>query len=68
MKLLPADTVRGAVQRFIAQHLYKLGDNVLEVGSRMPDGAGDWANNRLLAAPGVHWIGVDIQEGPWAEE
>ena len=58
---MPSYSVRGRIRRFIERHADKLGDNVLEVGSRLHDPRATWLNNRDLAR-GM-WTGIDMQPG-----
>lgn len=58
---MPADSVRGRIRRFIEAHAAKLGDNVLEVGSRIHDPAAWYLVNRDLGAG--YWTGIDMQPG-----
>lgn len=58
---IPADSVRGRIRRFIERHADKLGDDVLEVGSRMTNKDAWWIVNRDLAQG--QWLGIDMQEG-----
>lgn len=59
---LPPDSVRGRVRQYIERHADKLGDDVLEIGSRLTNPDAWWIINRDLAKG--KWIGVDMQEGP----
>lgn len=61
MNRLPANTVRGRIRTFIERHADKLGDDVLEVGSRMTNERAWWIVNRDLARG--RWTGMDMQEG-----
>ena len=61
MKPMPADSVRGRIRRWIERHADKLGDDVLEVGSRLHDPAAWWIVNRDLARG--KWTGIDMQDG-----
>lgn len=61
MKKMPADSVRGRVRAWIEKHAAKLGDDVLEVGSRVHDPAAWWLVNRDLARG--TWTGLDMQPG-----
>lgn len=58
---LPPDTVRGRVRGWIERHADKLGDNVLEVGSRLHVPGAWWCVNRDLARGA--WTGIDMQPG-----
>lgn len=61
MKRMPSDTVRGRVRTWIEQHADKLGDDVLEIGSRKTIPDAWWQDNRDLARG--KWLGVDMQPG-----
>lgn len=58
---LPPDTVRGRVRGWIERHADQLGDDVLEVGSRLHVPGAWWLVNRDLARG--QWTGIDMQEG-----
>lgn len=58
---LPGSSVRGAVRAYIERHADKLGDDVLEVGCRLPRPGCWWAVNRDLAQGA--WLGIDMQQG-----
>lgn len=58
---LPPDCVRGRIRSYIERHADKLGDDVLEVGSRMTNANTWWIVNRDLAKG--EWTGIDMQEG-----
>jgi hypothetical protein len=58
---MPKDSIRGRIRAFLEAHADKLGDNVLEVGSRIHDPDCWYLDNRYLAKG--KWTGVDIQEG-----
>lgn len=58
---LPADCVRGRIRSFIERHADKLGDDVLEIGSRMTNPDTWWIVNRDLATG--KWTGIDMQPG-----
>lgn len=58
---LPIKSVRGRIRNYIERHADKLGDDVLEVGSRMTNEAAWWIVNRDLARG--NWLGIDMQEG-----
>lgn len=58
---LPINSVRGQIRYFIERHADKLGDDVLEVGSRMTNKDAWWIVNRDLAKG--QWTGIDMQEG-----
>lgn len=61
MKGLNHDSVRGRIRAWIEAHASKLGDDVLEVGSRMHVPNAWWINNRDLSTGS--WIGMDLQPG-----
>lgn len=54
-------SVRGRIRAYIEEHAHKLGDDVLEVGSRMTSGDAWWIVNRDLAKG--KWLGIDMQAG-----
>ena len=58
---MPEDSVRGRIRNWIERNADKLGDNVLEVGSRLHDPAAWWLVNRDLGTG--HWTGLDMQPG-----
>jgi SAM-dependent methyltransferase len=58
---LPLKSVRGRIRHYIERHAGKLGDDVLEVGSRMTNEKAWWIVNRDLAAGA--WTGIDMQGG-----
>ncbi len=58
---LPSDSVRGRVRGYIEKHAALLGNDVLEIGSRMTNTDAWWIVNRDLAQG--KWTGVDMQEG-----
>jgi len=58
---LPINSVRGQIRHFIDRHADKLGDDVLEVGSRLTNADAWWIINRDLAKG--KWTGIDMQEG-----
>ena len=58
---LPPDTVRGTIRGFIERHADKLGDDVIEIGSRMTNADAWWIVNRDLARG--KWLGIDMQPG-----
>lgn len=62
MKTLPATSLRGAIRSFIESNSHRLGDNVIEVGTRQHDPRAWWVSNRDLATGS--WLGVDFQPGP----
>lgn len=61
MRRLPPNSVRGPVRGWIEKHADKLGDDVLEVGSRMTNPGAWWIVNRDLARG--QWLGMDMQPG-----
>jgi hypothetical protein len=61
MKRLPPNTVRGRIRGYIERHADKLGDDVLEIGSRMTNANAWWIVNRDLAKG--KWTGCDMQPG-----
>ena len=58
---LPLTSVRGRIRHYIERNADKLGDNVLEVGSRMTTPNAWWIVNRDLGK-GM-WTGIDMQPG-----
>jgi SAM-dependent methyltransferase len=58
---LPINSVRGRIRAFIESHADKLGNDVLEIGSRMTNPHTWWIVNRDLAQG--HWTGCDMQSG-----
>lgn len=60
-KRMPLTSVRGRIRDFIERHADKLGDDVLEVGSRMHRPGCWWIVNRDLARG--QWTGMDMQPG-----
>ncbi|WP_306150739.1 class I SAM-dependent methyltransferase [Roseovarius sp. MMSF_3281] len=58
---IPIGTVRGNVRAWIERHADKLGDDVLEVGSRSHGPGKWWIINRDLAQG--KWTGMDFQDG-----
>lgn len=58
---LPRDTVRGLIREWIERHADKLGDDVLEIGSRQHTPGAWWVVNRDLARG--RWLGIDMQPG-----
>lgn len=58
---IPIGTVRGNVRAWIEAHADRLGDDVLEVGSRMHGPGRWWIVNRDLATG--EWTGMDFQPG-----
>lgn len=61
MKNLPPHSVRGRIRSYIERHADKLGDDVLEIGSRMTNENAWWIVNRDLAKG--RWTGCDMQPG-----
>ena len=61
MNRLPASSVRGRIRAYIERHAHLLGDDVLEVGSRMTNPGAWWIVNRDLAQG--KWLGIDMQAG-----
>jgi SAM-dependent methyltransferase len=61
MNRLPPDSIRGRIRRYIERHADKLGDDVLEVGSRMVIPGAWWIVNRDLAKG--QWTGIDMIDG-----
>lgn len=61
MPKAPLSSVRGRVRHWVQRHADKLGDDVLEVGSRMTTDKSWWIVNRDLAMG--KWLGIDMQEG-----
>lgn len=61
MNKLPPDSVRGRIRGYIERHADKLGDDVLEIGSRMTNEHAWWIVNRDLARG--QWTGCDMQPG-----
>lgn len=58
---MPPNSVRGRIRQYIERHADKLGDDVLEIGSRMTNKDAWWIVNRDLAKG--KWTGIDMQEG-----
>lgn len=58
---LPANSVRGRVRSYIERHAHLLGDDVLEIGSRLTNERAVWCINRDLAKGA--WLGCDMQPG-----
>lgn len=58
---MPADSVRGRIRNWIERHADKLGDDVLEIGSRIHNPAAWYLVNRDLAQG--QWTGIDMQPG-----
>lgn len=61
MPRAPLNSVRGRVRHWIERHADRLGDDVLEVGSRRHNPAAWWLVNSDLARGA--WLGVDMQPG-----
>lgn len=61
MKQMPMTSVRGRVRSWVEANASKLGDDVLEVGSRMTTDGAWWIVNRDLARG--QWTGMDMQSG-----
>lgn len=61
MNRLPQNSVRGRIRGYIERHAHLLGDDVLEIGSRMTDQHAWWIVNRDLA--NGKWLGIDMQPG-----
>ena len=53
--------MRGRIRAYIERHAHLLGDDVLEVGSRMTSPGAWWIVNRDLAQG--QWLGIDMQAG-----
>lgn len=58
---IPITSVRGRIRAYIESHAGKLGDDVLEIGSRMTNENAWWIVNRDLAKG--QWLGMDMQPG-----
>lgn len=58
---IPITSVRGRIRAYIERHAEKLGDDVLEIGSRMTNENAWWIVNRDLAKG--QWLGCDMQPG-----
>lgn len=58
---LTQNSIRGRIRTWIETHSDKLGDNVLEVGSRRHVPGAWWVINNDLAKG--RWTGIDMQEG-----
>lgn len=58
---MPMTSVRGRIRHYIERHASGLGDDVLEVGSRLHDPSCWWLVNRDLAQG--RWLGIDMQPG-----
>ena len=61
MEGLSPDTVRGRIRAWVEKHAGKLGNDVLEIGSRMHVPNAWWVNNRDLSRG--KWTGMDMQPG-----
>lgn len=61
MNKLPLNSVRGRIRDFIERHAGGLGDDVLEIGSRIHTPVAWWCTNRDLAHG--QWTGIDMQAG-----
>lgn len=57
----PESSVRGAIRTFIEKYAHHLGDDVLEIGSRVHVPGAWWLVNRDLARG--QWTGTDMQPG-----
>ncbi|MGY6086112.1 class I SAM-dependent methyltransferase [Stenotrophomonas sp. SM006] len=66
MNRLPLNSVRGRIRAYIESHAGALGDDVLEVGSRIHDPAAWWCTNRDLASG--QWTGIDMQSGEGVDQ
>ncbi|QNH21260.1 hypothetical protein HEP73_02174 [Xanthomonas sp. GW] len=66
MNRLPLNSVRGRIRAYIESHAGALGDDVLEVGSRIHDPAAWWCTNRDLAMG--QWTGIDMQAGEGVDQ
>jgi SAM-dependent methyltransferase len=58
---LPINSVRGRIRNYIEQHADLLGNEVLEIGSRLTNKDAWWIVNRDLAKGS--WTGCDFQAG-----
>jgi len=58
---MPLNSVRGRIRHYIERHADKLGDDVLEIGSRLTNQDAWWIINRDLAQG--KWTGIDMQAG-----
>lgn len=63
---LPLSSVRGRIRNYIEKHSHLLGDDVLEIGSRIHVNGAWWLVNRDLAKGA--WLGVDMQPGEGVDE
>ncbi|WP_164152355.1 methyltransferase domain-containing protein [Stenotrophomonas maltophilia] len=66
MNRLPLSSVRGRIRAYIESHAGALGDDVLEVGSRIHDPAAWWCTNRDLGIG--RWTGIDMQAGEGVDQ
>lgn len=66
MPKAPLSSVRGRVRSWIDRHASKLGDDVLEVGSRATNANAWWIGARDLAKG--KWTGIDMQPGHGVDE
>lgn len=66
MKKAPLTSVRGRVRSWIDRQAHLLGDDVLEVGSRMTTAGCWWIVNRDLARG--QWLGIDMQPGEGVDQ
>lgn len=66
MPRAPMSSVRGPIRAWIERHADKLGDDVLEVGSRQTRPDCWWIINRDLARGS--WLGIDMQAGPGVDQ
>ena len=66
MNRLPLNSVRGRIRAYIERHAGALGDDVLEVGSRIHDPTAWWCTNRDLATG--QWTGIDMQAGEGVDQ
>ena len=63
---MPINSVRGRIRHYIERHADKLGEDVLEIGSRLTIPDAWWIINRDLAKG--KWLGIDMQEGPGVDQ
>lgn len=61
MNKMPIDSVRGRIRWWLEKFASSLGNNALEVGSRLHNPNCWWINNRDLAIG--KWTGIDMQAG-----
>lgn len=66
MLKMPPNSVRGLVRGWIERNASLLGDDVLEVGSRIHSPGAWWLVNRDLAQG--QWLGVDMQDGEGVDQ